>query len=126
MKKQILTTAITAVLTILCHSLKAQDKATVRGTINDHKGIALHAATIYLLQAADSSLVKAGIADEKGNYELVSLSPGNYLLSITAIGFETIFLERFELKAGQSHQVKPIQLSPKAKQLEGFTVTASK
>jgi iron complex outermembrane recepter protein len=126
MKKQILTTAITAVLILLCHSLKAQDKAAVKGTINDHKGIALQAATIYLLQAADSSLVKAGIADEKGNYELVSLSPGNYLLSFTAIGFEAIFSERFELKAGQSHQVQPIQLSPKAKQLEGFTVTASK
>jgi iron complex outermembrane receptor protein len=126
MKKQILTTAITAVLTLLCHSLKAQDKAAVKGTINDHKGIALHAATIYLLKSADSSLVKAGIADEKGSYELVALPPGNYLLSFTAIGFETIFSEQFELKAGQSYQVQPMQLSPKAKHLEGFTVTASK
>jgi hypothetical protein len=126
MKKLLITTVITAVLTLLYPSLKAQDKAAIKGTINDQKGVALNAVTIYLLKSTDSSLVKAGIADEKGNYELLALSPGNYLLSFTAIGFETTFSEPFELKAGQTYQAHALQLKPKAKQLEGFTVTASK
>jgi iron complex outermembrane receptor protein len=126
MKQQLTTTVIMTVLSLLCTAVNAQDKAIVRGTINDTKGLALQAATISLLRSTDSSFVKAGLADEKGNFEIAGAAAGSYLLSFTAIGFETGFSSPFDLKQGQSYQLPAVQLQPAAKQLQSATVTASR
>ncbi len=48
-------------------------------------------ATVALLQPADSSFVKGGIADSTGRFILQPLSTGTYLLRVTALGYQSFF-----------------------------------
>ncbi|MCW3087360.1 MAG: hypothetical protein JWQ78_746, partial [Sediminibacterium sp.] len=48
----------------------AQNKSTVSGHVKDHTGKALAAVSVSLLQAKDSSLVKADVTDANGQFEL--------------------------------------------------------
>ncbi len=104
----------------------AQSKATVSGTVNDHTGKALQAVTVSLLQAKDSSLVKADITDDKGQYQIVSLKNGTFLLSYSTIGFEKTFSQPFELQGGQNFQAPTAALTLAAKKLQDVTVTSRK
>lgn len=126
MKQQLTKTVILTVLTLLCTAANARQKTIVKGVIHDNQGLALPAATISLLHSSDSSFVKAAIADEQGHFEILSPAAGRYLLSVTAIGFETLFSASFDVQSGQNFQLPAIQLQPAAKQLQGYTVTATK
>jgi iron complex outermembrane recepter protein len=123
MKQQLLTLAIFLLLGI---GAAAQQQAVVRGTVQDQKGNGLPAVSIALLNAKDSALVKAAISGENGHYEIATTGSGNFLLSFSAVGFETNYSKPFGLEAGQTIEVPSASLQNQSKQLAGVTVTASK
>lgn len=73
--------------------------ATVKGTISDN-GNPVPQATVSLLKAADSSLVKAELADDSGNYSINTIDAGNYLIAVTTIGYVP-YLQAITLKDGE-------------------------
>lgn len=73
--------------------------ATVKGTISENGG-PVSQATVSLLKAVDSSLVKAELADDSGNYVINSIDAGNYFIAVTTIGYEP-YLEAVSLKSGE-------------------------
>lgn len=80
---------VTAFIFLLCSiSIKAQtEKVTVSGQIRENsskKGIPL--ANVLLKK--DSAVVQATISGEDGRFVLNDLTPGNYLLAISATGYE--------------------------------------
>ena len=79
----------------------AQSMATVTGNVIDNTGRALASVTVSLLQGKDSSLVKAAVTEEDGQFEIASVKTGKLLLSFSSIGFEKKFSDLFELQAGQ-------------------------
>src|SRR4029078_9287194 len=65
----------------------AQGTSKVSGIVRDEQNKVLSAATVSLLKASDSSLVKIAVTDKTGLYEFISVKDGNYLLSITSVGY---------------------------------------
>ncbi|WP_026260439.1 TonB-dependent receptor [Segetibacter koreensis] len=74
----------------------------IYGTITsaDHK--VLESATVSLLKAKDSSLVKIAIADKTGGYKFENLHYGNFLIQAEALGYQKKITKPVELTSAQS------------------------
>lgn len=107
---------------------QAQTKTgKISGTIIDGNSKTVEAATIALLKAKDSSVVKFSVANKDGKYAFENISDGRYLVSVTAVGHKKAFSEAFELTAAQDNvEVKTLELVPQAKAMNEVVVTAKK
>lgn len=103
----------------------AQSRAAVSGNVKDNAGKALQSVTVSLLQAKDSSLVKADVSDANGEFQIVSNKSGKFLLSYSIIGFEKKFSGTFELN-GQNYSAPSMALATASKKLQDVTVTSKK
>ncbi len=56
----------------------AQNKTNVTGSVKDNSGKALAAVSVSLLQAKDSSLVKADVTDVNGQFDIASAKAANF------------------------------------------------
>lgn len=104
----------------------AQSGITVSGSVKDNAGKGLQAVSVSLLQAKDSSLVKADITDTDGKYQISSARTGKFLLSYNLIGYEVNYSESFTLQDGQNLQAPAASLIAVAKKLQDVTVVSRK
>ena len=101
--------------------------AKISGAITDESQKPLQSASVSLLRANDSSLVKIAITDKQGQYEFENISEGKYLLSVSSVGFQKRFGQSVEITASNSSfRAETIKLLAEAKSMEGVTVTAKK
>ncbi len=124
MKRKILTLLL-AVLSIGIQAM-AQSPNKISGAVTDSKGKGLQTATISLLNAKDSSLVKADVSDATGKYDIVTNKPGDYLLKLSAIGYETKYSKNYTIADGQTVNAEAISLAEAPKNLQGVTVVSKK
>jgi iron complex outermembrane receptor protein len=124
---------IIAILTLLTASSFYSDvnaqttKTQVSGAIQDANGKGLEAATVNLLHAKDSSIVKLAAADKSGNYKFEDLKEGRYLVGATAIGYGKTYSPLFEISTlSPSIVLKAIPLTTTATALGNVTVTAKR
>lgn len=61
--------------------------AKISGTVLDDKGNTMPYATVSLLKAKDSSLVKGAITNDAGAYKFERVNPGTYVVRVTVMGF---------------------------------------
>lgn len=121
----------TLLLTIMALSINvvAQKAGTAKisGQIKDGGQKTLMSATIMLIKASDSSVVKLTVADKEGNYLFEGIGEGNYRVAVTVVGHQKAFSEPFAIQQGQESNAVPlIELQPDVKSLEGVTVTSRK
>ncbi|KAA2239655.1 TonB-dependent receptor [Chitinophaga agrisoli] len=84
-------------------------------------------ATVTLLKAKDSSLVKGAIADVNGRYEFENIKQGRYLVAAAYVGMTREFSKPFEVTgANATMEVAPVTLAVDAKNLKEVNVTAKK
>lgn len=119
------TIAAIAILGLLTTQSMAQAPGKIAGAVTDNSGKALGAATVSLLQAKDSSLVKAAISDASGKFEIGVKVNGSYLLSYSLVSFENTYSPVFTYD-GQNVAVKTVALSPAVSKLQDVTITAKK
>lgn len=79
------------ILLMLCLnvSIKAQ-KTDLIGAVTDTLDEPLIGATVMLLQAKDSVLAKFGITNGKGTFKLDKVSPDEYILQISYLGYANL------------------------------------
>jgi len=67
-------------------------KVSISGTVID-KGTsqAIEQATVRLLSIRDSSMIGGVATLSNGNFRLDNIPPGNYLLNVSYVGYETIY-----------------------------------
>lgn len=105
----------------------AQQINKVSGSVKSADDKAYENATVELLAANDSSLVKVAASNKEGRFAFESLSDGTYLVSVSAVGHARYFSPVFNLSAGNSQaELKTITLQPVSTSLKGVTVTAKK
>jgi outer membrane receptor protein involved in Fe transport len=104
----------------------AQSRTSISGTVTDAKGNALQSVTVALLLAKDSSLVKADVTDEKGQFQLFPQKNGKYLLSYSLIGFEKKYSDAFDVTEGKNSTAQAVTLQAAVKKLQDVTVTSRK
>src|ERR1051325_899521 len=74
----------------------------VEGNVKDAKNTPLEFVNVLLLKASDSSLVKASVTDEKGDFVFENVADGEYRLKFSQAGFSDSMTERFSA-ASQKH-----------------------
>lgn len=92
--KRLITMLVLGFLWILPNAVKAQDTATLQGTITDSKGTPLAGANILLVQTS-----KGAATNTDGKYEIDNIDPGTYTVRVTFVGFKTI-TQKITLEAG--------------------------
>jgi hypothetical protein len=104
--------------------VKAQSGLQLTGKVQSADKTALDGATVYLLKAQDSTLVKTALADATGNYSFQKLGSGDYRLSATMIGYQPYKSAAFTLQ--QNKIMEPIVLIISGTELKTVNVTAQR
>lgn len=102
----------------------AQQK--ISGVVTDSLGAPIAFAPIGLFSIPQHVLIKGTMTDEKGGYTMDKLSVGNYLLKITASGYQEKSIQPLKLDSTKKELTLTIMLSPSALNLAGVSVVASK
>ena len=115
------------ILTILIQlttlaALKAQQ---ISGVVKDEKSVPLSGATVSLLQAADSSVLKLEVSKENGAFTFSGIERGQYLLSAGLVGHSTVFSSLITL-GEEPMVVADLVLVPASKDLKAVVVSARK
>jgi iron complex outermembrane recepter protein len=113
-------TLITLFFLIFSNLLLAQSPAaSIKGKIadgGDQKII--DAATVSLLKAKDSSLVKITLTDKEGNFLFENISLGKYYLLATSTGHMQSYSKLLDVYSNSVFSVNTIQLAPNVKTLK--------
>ena len=121
-----LVTKISITLSI-CALLSHGGQAQISGTVTDNSNQPVSYATVALLNAHDSTLVKGEITDEQGNYMYERIDIGKYLVRISYVGYQEAYSSYFDVKDQQEPiQIEAIQLQEATQSLEEVTVTAQR
>jgi hypothetical protein len=77
----------------------AHAQATIAGTVRDTSGAVLPGVTVEASSPALIEKVRTAVTDGSGQYQLVALRPGAYVVTFTLPGFSTVRREGLELTA---------------------------
>jgi outer membrane receptor protein involved in Fe transport len=112
---------VTVVLKVGAQSAPTPGKLT--GKVFNKRGDVLSFVTVDLRSFSDSSLIKATLTDEHGEFTFSNLSFGSYILLYTAVGYSTIYSQPYTINGtNNSFVLDKIILSPSVKELTGVTV----
>ncbi len=126
MKNSKLFTLMAALLVLSLNTFAQNNDGSVKGGIK--AGVKpVESATVNLLKAADSSVVKMTVTNKMGEFKIDHVAYGNYLISVSAVGFETAYLPKIEIsKEHSAHNVNELKLVEKPKALQNVVVTSKK
>ncbi|MCY7292680.1 MAG: TonB-dependent receptor, partial [Ferruginibacter sp.] len=118
---------IILILSVTLNGIFAQAQTTaVKGKVIDKNAKAVVAASVSLLNAKDSSLVKAIVTDEAGNYLIENKTGGNFVISATAVGHQKAYSPAFVIFENNISILNNISLVPVEKTLDNVSVVAKK
>ncbi len=124
------TTTLLASFLLLCSikTIQAQtiETARIAGRVTQTGDKPVEFATITLLKAKDSSLVKGAIADINGKYEFEQVKQGKYLIAAAYVGMTKAFSKPFEIRGSAPVTIETLSLGTDAKNLKEVNVTAKK
>ena len=112
----------------MCSQAQTTSAGKVTGSIKDGgQQKVIDAASVSLLKAKDSSLVKIAVTDKEGNFSIENVKEGSYLVLATSIGHSKTYSQVFTISADQSNaNVGTLQLVPADKNLKEVTVVSKK
>lgn len=84
-------------------------------------------ATMLLLKAKDSTLVKGAVSNAGGKYEFENIGEGRYLVAATMVGYQKVYSQPFALDAASAEvQVPTLTLLEESRTLNEVKVVAKK
>lgn len=111
----------------LAVSASAQTGGKITGSIKDGGNQkVIDAASISLLKANDSSLVKSALTDPSGNYIFENVKEGDYLVMASSVGHSKTYSKAFKLAKDAELKLDPLQLIVSSKSLKEVVVTSKK
>jgi hypothetical protein len=102
-------------------ALKAQQ---IKGIVKDEQGNTISNATVSLLKAKDSSVIKLELSKE-GNFSFKEVEKDSLLLTISYVGYETYYSDPFR-NHGETILMPVLKLNNIKTSLQAITVTAKK
>ena len=116
---------LTLLMALVCHTLFAQHD--VSGNLKDQNGDALGFANVLLLNASDSTFDVGTTTDSDGTFSLSTAKEGNFILSISMIGYTTYYSESFLLNASsKTKNFSSIELQEGGVKVGTVEITAEK
>ncbi|MGQ0827642.1 MAG: TonB-dependent receptor domain-containing protein [Bacteroidota bacterium] len=118
----------TSVVICICFSVsaKAQAGSLIEGQVKDKDNNSAAFATVTLLNAYDSSLVKGAITDEGGNYQIENIKAGRYIIGVHFVGYAKHYSLSFDLKENEKKRMDDIIFLPSENQLNQVEIVSQK
>ena len=92
--------ALGALLLWLAHASAQTLPTGIAGVVRDTSGAVMPGVTVEAASDALIEKVRTVVSDEHGEYKIVDLRPGTYIVTFTLTGFSTIRREQVELPTG--------------------------
>src|SRR6187402_2781077 len=86
-------------LMVLLVPTLASAQATIAGTVRDTSGALLPGVTVEASSPALIEKARTAVTDGSGQYQVINLRPGTYVITFTLSGFSTVRREGIELTA---------------------------
>jgi hypothetical protein len=114
------------ILMIIC-CITIPALAQITGRVTDNTGKPLAGATVSLLQASDSLLIKQAASGADGSFQVASPKNGRYLISVRSTGFKIFYSLTFSVDSLSAPAPLAVQLqAEKAATLDGVVVSTKK
>ena len=98
--------AVCLLLIVILFLSKATAQNKVHGQVVDLNGQPLLNASVLLLNANDSSLVKGYITEKDGRYLFENLEPGKYLVASSFSGLKQTYTAPFQIAGKEEIKMK--------------------
>ncbi|NJN35344.1 MAG: TonB-dependent receptor [Saprospiraceae bacterium] len=110
----------------LIYSSTIFSQVTIQGRIADEKQQPVPFASVALIAAKDSHLIKGALTDESGVYAIPSVSAGSFRILTTTLGFEKNYSPVFDLSAENKNATIDVTLKVASQMLDAAVVTATR
>jgi len=97
----------------------------IKGLAKDESEASLAGATVSLLRAKDSAIIKLAVTKADGAYDFSGIKEGNYKVRVSHVGYKPAFTQSFSLSSSDVF-VPELKLSKISGALSNVTVTAQK
>jgi hypothetical protein len=101
-------------------------QSSIFGILRDEAGSRVQMASVQLLEAKDSSLVKGAVSDNSGRYDFLNIKTGKYIISATYTGMVEVFSAMISVTELNKPIDAGILVLTKRSQLAGVTVVGRK
>ena len=113
--------------TALLLAQAGKPEAKVTGSLLDGQGKPMDYATVTLLKANDSTIVKGTLSNETGAYTFDHINAGGYIVKATVVGYDKAVSKAFTIPEGSSNFTVPVlKIQPASHALKTVTITSSK
>ncbi|MDP4238545.1 MAG: TonB-dependent receptor [Bacteroidota bacterium] len=113
-------------LALFSNLLFAATTGIIKGKVLDTKNQPIGFATATLLSSKTNKFVKGDVSNEKGEFVIDKVSPGEYRLSVSMVGYAKNESEKVVIDSKNNLVEKNIILNENAVQLSTVEVTAKK
>lgn len=117
---------IVLILLFLSNLILAQKATDLTGFVTDSTGTGLLAATVVLIEKADSTLSAFAITEADGRFLVRKVAPGDYLLQVSFVGYETHWQPLQVVSGNEKLDLGQIILAPASATLDLVEVTADR
>src|SRR6266536_4672796 len=125
--KKIYNLVIAFAALFFCANVCAQKSGKISGFIKSQDNKVIEAATVTLLKAKDTSIVKIAVTDKTGLFEFEKIKNDNYLLKVDAIGYNKLTGKPFAVTADKATvNAGEILLTAAAQSLNNVNVSATR
>ncbi|HEK20665.1 MULTISPECIES: outer membrane beta-barrel family protein [unclassified Mucilaginibacter] len=129
--KQLTSILLMAALAFAGGRLNAQTtsppRATITGTFVNDQTKPVDYATVTLLRAKDSTVVKGTLTNDAGRYVFDKITEGKYIIKGTSVGYQPAFTTAFDVANGQTNVTAPVlNMTSASRSLQGVNIVASK
>jgi outer membrane receptor protein involved in Fe transport len=117
---------LTTIVTVNAQAPKIAP-VTITGNLQNEQGKPMDYATVTLLRAKDSSVVKGTLSNDAGKYTLDHIAAGSYIIAATNMGYQKSFSPAFEVTDHKvTETVAVIKMLAASRNLQTVTITSSK
>src|SRR6266508_5435965 len=107
MRVMVRTLAVLALIVLV--SAPAFAQATIAGSVKDSSGAVLPGVTVEAASPALIEKTRSAVTDGTGQYRIIDLRPGIYVLTATLPGFSTFKRDSIELTGSQTITI-PVEM----------------
>lgn len=110
---------------LLIQSISISAQTVISGRIIDKDSLPLASATILLLKNSDSTYITGTTSDLEGKFEFVNIKLGNYILSLSMIGYKKVNVPQ-QIEENSTVQIGDVLLEDDIHLLSEVTVTGKR
>jgi len=110
-------------MTLFCGHVMVGQTFELTGKVRDQKNEAIPFASVFLLRSSDSVLVKGSSADDKGDFQIGTISEGLYLLKASYIGWTS---KDMVLDISRDLTIGAVIIAQEAEELDEVVVRANR